>query len=80
MPGSVIWLNKNNAHLKELKATDNQAALLDICLAMFCFTAIESDQHDKFPWAREHNTFLKSWSHVMTEITNCKEGSDGGGV
>lgn len=72
MPGSVIWLNENNATLQELRAVGNTSAVLLTALALFGSEVVNDEQRSRFPSMRDMSTFPQIFAYVAATIAEVK--------
>lgn len=75
MPGSVIYLNENNATLQELRAAGNTSAVLLTALALFGSEVVNDEQKARFPSMRDMSTFPQIFAYVAATIAEAKSES-----
>jgi hypothetical protein len=63
--GPRIFLNGNHPRLNHHRHSENKDALVDHCLTLLSFEAVESSQRDKLPFARDSEGFIDALSNVL---------------
>lgn len=65
IPGHAIYLNDTHKRLQRHRETENDDALVDICMALLSYEAVESDQRAILPGLRDYGGFISTWSNVL---------------
>lgn len=65
LPGNCVYLNESHARLSRHRLDGNTGAIVDHCMNLLAYEVFERGQRDRFPFSRDHETFVDALSHVL---------------
>lgn len=63
--GNVIFLNSEHERLAHHRQSENADALVDMCMMLLSHEAVDREQRDKLPFARDAEGFIDALSSVL---------------
>jgi hypothetical protein len=73
IPGNVVYLNREHSRIASHRDTANRDALVDQCMTLLAFEAIEGANKGKLKFAREYEGFVDGLSSLLARQQSTKE-------